>query len=168
MKNMDSNTVVTLQGKDYLLTQKVFYNGHNYFMAGEIEGSKMLNTYGVLKESVVNGQTILSSVEDEKELAQVYAMLTSDLLDETEKLEKRIPAGAYVDVDGREYIVMDYIPYDGRQYMVLMTSGKPVDVMVSMLDVMPNGDVSYSDVSTLPVAKEVLKAFSIIHANDEE
>ena len=163
---MDVNTVVTLDGKDYLLTQKTQYNGYNYYMAGRIEGNKMLNTYGVFKETNVNGKTILSSVDEENELTAVYALLTRDLLEETEKLENRIAIGSFVDLDGKEYIVLDYIPYEENQYMILVTSTKPIDVLVSKLIKKPDNTLDYEDVSELPVAKEVLKAFSVLHAND--
>ncbi len=167
---MDANTIIELNGLDYIITQKVVYNKTNYYMVAELKDQKVQNTFGLLRERVQNGKVLLDSVEEKNEQLAVYKLLIKDLCKDIEKVDLKnfIQLGEIVTINKREYALLDYIPMAKKIYMVFMTISKPVDIVIARRDVDASGKMRIVDVTALDEGIKVLRLFSLIHSEEEE
>ena len=163
---MELNEIVTLGNERYLLTQRIVYDKHYYYMATLLnaEGT-FAGKFGVMKELRSKGERYLQPLTEEKELQIVYAMLIDDFNKIVQEENKDfMEVGQVVDIEDREYALISYVAYEGLVYMIFMTLDKPLDIRVAQLDNTEDGEKTFYDVTETPTAIEVLK----LHAELEK
>ena len=157
---MEANTIIEVNGINYLITQKVVYNKTNYYMVAEMQGQKIVNSYGLIKEVLRDGKVIVDKVVDEKEQIQVYKLLIRDFSKDIEKvnLKNFIPIGEIVKIKDRDFALLDYIPMAKKMYMVFLTTSKPDFCKLTFALVVASITYLLSAAIALPVITNAIKA----------
>ncbi len=165
---MEKDSIVTLNGRRFALTQEAMYNGNKYFIAVEVDPktNQMLEKYGVLKEVMVNGVACLDIVRNKNEKVEATKALIKDFEVDLAEDKNNIPVGQFVKLNGKEYILLDYIPYENNMYMVFLTSSKPLDMIIAKRTINNNEEMSLEDVTTTDDGIAVLRLFTMIHNGD--
>ena len=166
---MDINSIIEVDGADYLITQKVIYNKSNYYMLAGLNGDKINNTFGVVREYNKNGKTVVTTKLDKDEQLQVYKLLIQDLNSEIEKIDTSefIAVGTPVDIEGEEFYLMDYIPMAGKIFMVCSTLEQPFKVVIVRRDKDKSGKIEFVDVTRTQQGLDVLRIYSMLNSEEE-
>ena len=166
---MEANTIIKLNGKNYLLTQQAIVNGSNYYMACEVDdGNIIKQKYGIFRERInEKGETLFSLVQDEKEKIAVYKLFIEDVIREMETDPNFLSVGSIVNMKRRQFALIDYIPYEAELFAIFTTLDKPLDIVVARRDVDKDGKVHYIDVTTSDDGVAVIQIHAQITLEDE-
>lgn len=68
--------IIELNGKDYLITNKLIHNNKTYYYISEVNSSNMALVF----ESIKDGESYLESLTDIKEIELILALMLKDEL----------------------------------------------------------------------------------------
>ena len=90
-----------------------------------------------------------------------------DFVEEVDKDVKFLKVGQVVEMNGRDYTVVDFIPMYDNLYAIFVTLQKPLDIMVCRRSVNNKGEEEFVNVTTLDEGVAVLQIHSALHSNTD-
>ena len=165
---MTENYIINLNGLRYLLIDDVVYNGYSYYSAIGVneKGQVRNNVRGILKKIVSNNKEYYDFIRNGDE----YITVTKMLADKLTKLaiQPLYEVGTVVGMsDGKDWIILNYIPYSNNMYAILMTASEPLEIMVARIEFENNRtEFSFVDVSGTENAKKVILIHQLVYMNE--
>lgn len=66
------NEIIILDGREFLVVERVNFFGYNYIYAYALDDT---NDYTVLRETVTDGKKFVTSVTDDEEIEEILKMI---------------------------------------------------------------------------------------------